>query len=67
MPRRAPNLRRSRPFTKTQIAPEPPGDIHYRDRRLIVMYLDMTAMPIRIRRALASALKFIKARWPRPI
>ncbi|MEP6716871.1 MAG: VWA domain-containing protein [Terriglobia bacterium] len=50
-----------RPVTKTQIAPEPPGDIRYKDRRLMVMYLDMTAMPMPDQlRALAAASKFIK-------
>ena len=44
----------------TQIAPEPPGNIHYRDRRLLVMYFDMTAMPPPDQvRALTAAEKFI--------
>src|SRR5205085_1738914 len=33
------------PVTRTQISPEKPGDIRYRDRRLMAMYFDMTAMP----------------------
>ena len=32
-------------LTKTQIAAETPGDIRYRDRRLLALYFDMTAMP----------------------
>src|SRR5437867_2224063 len=32
--------------TGNQIAPEPPGDIHYKNRRLLSLYFDMTAMPI---------------------
>ena len=34
-----------RTLTPTQIAPETPGDIRYRDRRLLALYFDMTAMP----------------------
>ena len=30
---------------ETQIAAEKPGDIRYQDRRLLVLYFDMTAMP----------------------
>ena len=32
--------------TATAIAPEKPGDIKYRDKRLLVMFFDMTSMPI---------------------
>ena len=32
--------------THNQIAPETPGDIRYRDRRLLALYFDMTAMPV---------------------
>src|SRR3954454_16211200 len=32
--------------TQNQIAPGKPGDIKYRDRRLLVMFFDMTSMPI---------------------
>jgi len=32
-------------IARTQIAPEAPGDIRYRDRRLLALYFDMTAMP----------------------
>jgi VWFA-related protein len=46
--------------TETQIKPEAPGDIRYRDRRLLVLYFDMSAMPPADQlRALSSAEKFI--------
>ena len=49
------------PVTKTQIAPEPPGDIRYRDRRLITLYFDMSAMPPQDQyRAQAAAVKFVE-------
>src|SRR5450759_3266194 len=32
--------------TAHQITPEKPGDIRYRDRRLMAMYFDMSAMPV---------------------
>jgi len=45
---------------KTQIAPETPGDIKYRDKRLLALYFDLTAMPIPDQlRALAAAQKFV--------
>jgi len=31
--------------TQGQIAVPPPGDVRYRDRRLLVLYFDLTAMP----------------------
>ena len=50
------------PVTQTQIAAEAPGDIKYRDRRLLGLYFDMSAMPIPDQlRALEAANKFIKA------
>ena len=49
------------PVTRTQIAPETPGDLHYRDRRLLALYFDMTAMPVPDQlRAAAAAQKFIR-------
>ncbi len=33
------------PVTSIQIATEPAGDVRYRDRRLLVLYFDMSAMP----------------------
>ncbi len=48
------------PVTQTQIKPESPGDIRYRDKRLLVMYFDMSAMPPADQlRALSAAEKFI--------
>src|SRR5258707_1734718 len=32
-------------LTSVQIAPEPAGTLHYKDRRLLALYFDMTAMP----------------------
>ena len=46
--------------TAHQITPERPGDIRYRDRRLMAMYFDMSAMPVPDQiRAEAAAMKFI--------
>src|SRR5689334_1531326 len=43
------------------IKTEAPGDLKYRDRRLMVMYFDMTAMPVPDQlRALSAAEKFLK-------
>jgi VWFA-related protein len=50
-----------KPVTTLQIAPARPGEIKYRDRRLLVMFFDMTSMPIQDQiRAQDAALKFIK-------
>jgi VWFA-related protein len=47
--------------TAGQIAGETPGTTKYRDRRLLAMYFDMTAMPVPDQlRALAAAQKFIQ-------
>src|SRR5262245_54244960 len=47
--------------TAHQIQPERPGDIRYRDRRLMAMYFDMSAMPVPDQiRAETAAMKFIK-------
>ena len=49
------------PVTQNQIAPETPGDLRYRNRRLLVLYFDMTAMPVPDQlRAVAAAQKFIR-------
>lgn len=46
----------------TQIAPEQPGNTRYRDRRLLALYFDMTAMPPQDQlRALGAAEKFVKS------
>jgi VWFA-related protein len=48
--------------TSTPIAPEAPGDIRYRDRRLLALYFDMTAMPVPDQlRALQAAQKFLRS------
>jgi len=44
----------------SQIEPEKPGDVHYRDRRLLAIYFDLSAMPIGDQlRAFDAARKFI--------
>jgi VWFA-related protein len=49
------------PVIATQIAGEKPGDIKYKDRRLLVMFFDMTSMPIQDQiRAQNAAVKFLK-------
>jgi VWFA-related protein len=49
-----------KPLTALEIAPEKPGDLKYRDKRLMVMFFDMTSMPIQDQmRAQAAALKFL--------
>ena len=46
---------------ETQIAVEKPGAIRYQDRRLLVFYFDMTAMPPQDQlRAITAAEKFIR-------
>ena len=48
-------------LTRTQISAEKPGDLHYRDRRLLALYFDMTAMPPQDQgRALQAAQRFIR-------
>jgi VWFA-related protein len=55
-PKAAPNV------TSTPIAPEAPGDIRYRDRRLLALYFDMSAMPVPDQlRALQAAQKFLRS------
>jgi VWFA-related protein len=47
--------------TQIEIAPEAPGDLRYRDRRLLGLYFDMSAMPVPDQlRALAAAQKFVE-------
>jgi VWFA-related protein len=44
-----------------QISPEKAGDLKYKDRRLMVMFFDMTSMPIQDQmRAQTAAQKFLK-------
>ena len=48
-------------LARTRISPEAPGNIRYKDRRLLALYFDMTAMPPADQmRALAAAQKFIR-------
>jgi VWFA-related protein len=48
-------------LARTQITPESPGDVRYKDRRLMALYFDMTAMrPADQLRALSAAEKFIR-------
>ncbi len=50
-----------RRLPETQIAAERPGDIKYQDRRLLVLYFDMTAMPPPDQlRAITAAEKFLR-------
>ena len=59
--RSAENVKVYRQLALGQIAPEAPGDIRYKDRRLLAFYFDMTAMqPPDQMRALAAAQKFIR-------
>ncbi len=47
------------PEPQSEIRPEAPGDLRYRDRRLIVLYFDMSTMPVPDQlRAFAGARKF---------
>jgi VWFA-related protein len=47
--------------TSGQIQPEAPGDLRYRNRRLLALYFDMSAMQIPDQlRAFAAAQKFIR-------
>ena len=45
-PRHRPRRPSPFPGDAHQITPERPGDIRYRDRRLMAMYFDMSAMPV---------------------
>ncbi|HXW55212.1 MAG TPA: VWA domain-containing protein [Candidatus Cybelea sp.] len=50
-------------LTRTQITPEPRGSFRYKDRRLLALYFDMTAMPPADQmRALAAAENFVRNR-----
>ena len=59
------DISKVQPFARlahTQIAPEPPGETKYRDRRLLALYFDMTAMQLPDQvRAFAAARKFVKS------
>jgi VWFA-related protein len=48
-------------LSRSQIAPEQPGNLLYKDHRLMALYFDMTAMPtVDQLRSLAAAEKFIR-------
>jgi VWFA-related protein len=48
-------------LTATKIASEPPGDVHYKDRRLLALYFDISGMSILDQlRAFDQAEKFIR-------
>src|SRR5579872_1464343 len=50
-----------KPVTTVEFAPERSGDLKYRNRRLMVMFFDMTSMPIQDQmRAQTAALKFLQ-------
>jgi VWFA-related protein len=50
-----------RKLTRSQLAPEPADSTHYKDRRLLALYFDMSAMPPGDQlRALEAAEKFIR-------
>ena len=53
-------------LTHTQISPERAGSTKYKDRRLLALYFDMTAMqPEDQLRALSAAKAFIQISWRR--
>src|SRR4051812_2087984 len=57
----APAAPKAAPVTNTQIATEAPGDIKFRDRRLLAIYFDMSAMPVPDQlRALTAARTFVQ-------
>jgi VWFA-related protein len=48
--------------TMIEIAPEKPGDVRYKDRRLVALYFDMGAMPVPDQlRSQGAALKFLRS------
>ncbi|HET8546810.1 MAG TPA: VWA domain-containing protein [Bryobacteraceae bacterium] len=59
-----PDEHRALPFprlTRSQIAPTAPGDSRYRDRRLLALYFDLTAMPVADQiRAFNAAKRFVR-------
>jgi VWFA-related protein len=56
-----PKAAEAKSLTANQIAPEKPGDLKYKDRRLLVLFFDMTAMPVPDQlRAQKEAQKFLK-------
>lgn len=61
LPPQQENLKLYNRLLLSRIAPEPPGNANYRDKRLIVLYFDMTALPSTDQqRALLSAMDFVR-------
>ena len=61
VPSEAENIKVYNQLAHTQISPEPPGNTRYKNRRLVALYFDMTAMPpVDQLRALTAAQKFIR-------
>ncbi len=59
----APVISKVDSVTRNQIAAETPGDVKHRDRRMLGLYFDMSAMPTPDQlRALDAAEKFIKTK-----
>jgi len=59
---KAPDVPAVRSVTANQIAPSRPGEVKYKDRRLLVMFFDMTSMPVQDQiRAQTAAQKFLKS------
>src|SRR5262245_37701911 len=57
----------AQPVTDARIAVSTPGDIKYRNKRLVVLYFDMTALPpADLSRAYSAALKFIREQMQAP-
>jgi VWFA-related protein len=55
------------PVTSIQITTEPAGDVRYRDRRLMVLYFDMSAMPPPDQlRAESAAISFVSKNMKGP-
>ncbi len=58
---RPPETPAVKPVAAVQISPEKPGDIKYKDKRLMVLFFDMTSMPIQDQfRAQDAAVKFVR-------
>jgi VWFA-related protein len=55
------NIAAYKKLPHAQITPETPGNIRYRDRRLIALYFDLSGMPVSDQlRAFSAGQKFIK-------
>ena len=55
------------PVTMVEIQPEKPGDVRYKNRRLVALYFDMGAMPVPDQlRSQAAAVKFLRTQMQPP-